>query len=58
MGIRSIFLSFLKFLDRDGVSKAIGALEIPVEQSRQHVLEVVGETSKKSFFRLSLREPY
>lgn len=48
MGIRSIFLSFLKFLDRDGVLKAIGALEIPVEQSRQLDLEVVGETSKKS----------
>ena len=48
MGLRSIFLSFFEYRRRDEVWMKIGALEIPVEQSRQLDLEVVGETSKKS----------
>ena len=58
MDIRLIFLSFLKFLHRDGVRTTIGVLDITVAQARQLDLEVVEITSKKSFCRLSLREPY
>ena len=41
MDIRSIFLSFFKFLYSDGAQMTIGVLEIPVPQGRQLVLEVV-----------------
>ena len=36
----------------------IGAMEIPVAQAGQHVLEVFCPTPKKSWVGLSLKKPY